>query len=58
MADSVALDPVDLQILRLPQNDARTTYRDLAAATGVAPADGGGWICSGEGCEAARPSPS
>jgi len=37
MADSVALDPVDLQILRLLQNDARITYRDLAAAAGVAP---------------------
>ncbi|MEV6316355.1 Lrp/AsnC family transcriptional regulator [Streptomyces sp. NPDC051776] len=37
MADSVPLDPVDLQILRLLQNDARTTYRDLAAEVGVAP---------------------
>ncbi|MFF1477901.1 Lrp/AsnC family transcriptional regulator [Streptomyces sp. NPDC058301] len=37
MADSVALDPVDLDILRLLQNDARTTYRDLAAQVGVAP---------------------
>ncbi|WP_329181746.1 MULTISPECIES: Lrp/AsnC family transcriptional regulator [unclassified Streptomyces] len=37
MSDSVALDPVDLHILRLLQNDARTTYRDLAAAVGVAP---------------------
>ncbi|MGW7361049.1 Lrp/AsnC family transcriptional regulator [Streptomyces sp. NPDC054802] len=37
MADSVALDPTDLQILRLLQNDARTTYRDLAAEVGVAP---------------------
>ncbi|ATW47409.1 Lrp/AsnC family transcriptional regulator [Streptomyces xantholiticus] len=37
MADSVALDPIDLQILRLLQNDARTTYRDLAAEVGVAP---------------------
>ncbi|WP_327685354.1 Lrp/AsnC family transcriptional regulator [Streptomyces sp. NBC_00467] len=37
MAESVALDPVDLQILRLLQNDARTTYRDLAAEVGVAP---------------------
>ncbi|QIP87678.1 Lrp/AsnC family transcriptional regulator [Streptomyces sp. Tu 2975] len=36
MADSVALDPIDLQILRLLQNDARTTYRDLAAEIGVA----------------------
>jgi DNA-binding Lrp family transcriptional regulator len=32
MTDSVSLDPVDLEILRLLQNDARTTYRDLAAA--------------------------
>jgi DNA-binding Lrp family transcriptional regulator len=37
MADSVALDPVDLSILRLLQNDARTTYRELATAVGVAP---------------------
>jgi len=37
MAATVALDPVDLQILRLLQNDARTTNRDLAAAAGVAP---------------------
>ncbi|WP_328859904.1 Lrp/AsnC family transcriptional regulator [Streptomyces sp. NBC_00306] len=37
MAESIALDPVDLQILRLLQNDARTTYRDLAAEVGVAP---------------------
>lgn len=37
MSDSVLLDPVDLEILRLLQNDARTTYRDLAAACGVAP---------------------
>lgn len=37
MSESVALDPVDLHILRLLQNDARTTYRDLAAAVGVAP---------------------
>lgn len=37
MPDSVSLDPVDLEILRLLQNDARTTYRDLAAAVGVAP---------------------
>jgi DNA-binding Lrp family transcriptional regulator len=37
MTDAVALDPVDLHILRLLQNDARTTYRDLAAAVGVAP---------------------
>lgn len=37
MAESIALDPVDLHILRLLQNDARTTYRDLAAEVGVAP---------------------
>lgn len=37
MTDSVALDPVDLEILRLLQNDARMTYRDLSAAVGVAP---------------------
>ncbi|GAA1929282.1 Lrp/AsnC family transcriptional regulator [Streptomyces sodiiphilus] len=37
MADSAALDPVDLEILRLLQNDARTTYRDLAAMVGIAP---------------------
>ncbi|MFE6889370.1 Lrp/AsnC family transcriptional regulator [Streptomyces sp. NPDC057694] len=37
MTDSVVLDPVDLEILRLLQNDARTTYRDLAAQVGVAP---------------------
>ncbi|MYW68565.1 winged helix-turn-helix transcriptional regulator [Streptomyces sp. SID8379] len=37
MTDSVVLDPVDLDILRLLQNDARTTYRDLAAQVGVAP---------------------
>lgn len=37
MTDSVHLDPVDLEILRLLQNDARTTNRDLAAAVGIAP---------------------
>lgn len=37
MSDSVRLDPVDLEILRLLQNDARTTYRDLAQAVGLAP---------------------
>ncbi|MFC0602883.1 Lrp/AsnC family transcriptional regulator [Streptomyces palmae] len=37
MSDSLPLDPVDLQILRLLQNDARTTYRDLAAEVGIAP---------------------
>ncbi|HET9382538.1 MAG TPA: Lrp/AsnC family transcriptional regulator [Streptomyces sp.] len=37
MSESVALDPVDLHLLRLLQNDARTTYRDLATQIGVAP---------------------
>lgn len=37
MTESVALDPVDLEILRVLQNDARMTNRDLAAAVGVAP---------------------
>jgi DNA-binding Lrp family transcriptional regulator len=37
MTETVALDPVDLQILRLLQNDARKTYRELAAEVGVAP---------------------
>jgi DNA-binding Lrp family transcriptional regulator len=37
MTDSVVLDPVDLEILRHLQNDARITYRDLAAAAGMAP---------------------
>ncbi|MQY10644.1 DNA-binding transcriptional activator DecR [Streptomyces sp. RB5] len=37
MSDSVSLDPVDLEILRVLQNDARTTNRDLAAAVGIAP---------------------
>ncbi|MFD3524008.1 Lrp/AsnC family transcriptional regulator [Streptomyces sp. NPDC058653] len=36
MSESVALDTVDLHILRLLQNDARTTYRDIAAEVGVA----------------------
>ncbi|MFF8564451.1 Lrp/AsnC family transcriptional regulator [Streptomyces albidoflavus] len=36
MTDSVVLDTVDLRILRLLQNDARATYRELAEATGVA----------------------
>lgn len=36
MSDSVVLDPVDLHILRLLQNDARTTYREIAAEVGVA----------------------
>ncbi|MEV8401742.1 Lrp/AsnC family transcriptional regulator [Streptomyces niveus] len=36
MSESVVLDPVDLRILRLLQNDARTTYREIAAEVGVA----------------------
>ncbi|EST19649.1 Lrp/AsnC family transcriptional regulator [Streptomyces niveus] len=36
MSESVVLDPVDLHILRLLQNDARTTYREIAAEVGVA----------------------
>lgn len=36
MTESVVLDTVDLRILRLLQNDARATYRELAEATGVA----------------------
>ncbi|MEV0778649.1 Lrp/AsnC family transcriptional regulator [Streptomyces sp. NPDC050433] len=36
MSDSVVLDTVDLHILRLLQNDARTTYREIAAEVGVA----------------------
>ncbi|MBB4929565.1 DNA-binding Lrp family transcriptional regulator [Lipingzhangella halophila] len=31
------MDPVDLEILRVLQNDARITNRDLAAAVGIAP---------------------
>jgi DNA-binding Lrp family transcriptional regulator len=37
MADSVDVDPVDLEILRLLQNDSRITNRALATAVGVAP---------------------
>ncbi|MFC5032636.1 Lrp/AsnC family transcriptional regulator [Streptomyces sp. So13.3] len=37
MTDSVTLDPIDLEILRVLQNDSRTTNRDLATAVGVAP---------------------
>ena len=37
MTESVDLDPVDLDILRVLQNDARMTNRDLAAAVGIAP---------------------
>ncbi|MFD6419412.1 Lrp/AsnC family transcriptional regulator [Streptomyces sp. NPDC060194] len=36
MSESVVLDPVDLHILRLLQNDARTTYREIAAEVGIA----------------------
>ena len=31
------LDPIDIEILRVLQNDARTTNRDLAAAVKIAP---------------------
>ncbi|CAM3392692.1 Lrp/AsnC family transcriptional regulator [Stackebrandtia soli] len=37
MAESISMDSVDLTILRVLQNDARTTNRDLAAAAGIAP---------------------
>ncbi|KDN23110.1 Lrp/AsnC family transcriptional regulator [Amycolatopsis rifamycinica] len=37
MSASVELSPVDLEILRLLQNDARITNKDLAAAVGIAP---------------------
>jgi len=37
MADPVDVDPVDLEILRVLQNDSRITNRSLAAAVGVAP---------------------
>src|SRR2546423_9257825 len=37
MADSDELSPVDLEILRFLQNDARITNKDLAAAVGIAP---------------------
>ena len=37
MTASVELSPVDLEILRLLQNDARITNKDLAAAVGLAP---------------------
>ena len=37
MPESVTLDTVDLRILRLLQNDARITNRDLAAGAGIAP---------------------
>lgn len=37
MTDSISLDPIDLEILRVLQNDSRTTNRDLATAVGVAP---------------------
>lgn len=37
MTESIALDPVDLEILRVLQNDARTTNRELATAVGIAP---------------------
>jgi DNA-binding Lrp family transcriptional regulator len=37
MADPVTIDSVDMEILRLLQNDSRMTNRALAAAIGVAP---------------------
>ncbi|MGW4486508.1 Lrp/AsnC family transcriptional regulator [Amycolatopsis sp. NPDC004368] len=37
MTASVELSPVDLEILRVLQNDARTSNKDLAAAVGIAP---------------------
>ncbi|MFF4594797.1 Lrp/AsnC family transcriptional regulator [Amycolatopsis sp. NPDC001319] len=37
MAGSVELSAVDLEILRVLQNDARTSNKDLAAAVGIAP---------------------
>ncbi|MCZ4124257.1 Lrp/AsnC family transcriptional regulator [Streptomyces sp. H39-S7] len=37
MTDSVPLDPTDLEILRVLQNDSRTTNRDLATVVGIAP---------------------
>jgi DNA-binding Lrp family transcriptional regulator len=37
VSDSVHVDSVDLEILRLLQNDARTSNRELAAAVGIAP---------------------
>jgi DNA-binding Lrp family transcriptional regulator len=37
MAESVHVDPVDLEILRVLQNDSRITNRALAEAVGVAP---------------------
>lgn len=37
MTDSISLDPIDLEILRQLQNNARITNRELAAAAGIAP---------------------
>lgn len=37
MSDSVELSTADLEILRLLQNDARISNKDLAAAVGIAP---------------------
>lgn len=37
MGYRLRLDPVDLEILRVLQNDARITNRDLAARVGIAP---------------------
>ncbi|MBB4688842.1 Lrp/AsnC family transcriptional regulator [Amycolatopsis jiangsuensis] len=37
MTDVLELSPVDLEILRVLQNDARTSNKDLAATVGLAP---------------------
>lgn len=37
MPESVSLDPIDLEILRRLQNNARITNRELAAGAGIAP---------------------
>ncbi len=37
MSENLRIDPIDLEILRLLQNDARMTNRDLATSVGIAP---------------------
>ena len=37
MSEAVNLDPIDLEILRRLQNNARVTNRELAAGVGIAP---------------------
>ncbi|MFD2470768.1 Lrp/AsnC family transcriptional regulator [Amycolatopsis silviterrae] len=37
MTEPIELSPVDLEILRVLQNDARTSNKELAAAVGLAP---------------------